>query len=227
MFRLSKPVVDLCGYSRRERRASLMLLILIAILIILRLVVPEKRISIEDISSSIIPVDDQEAEIAVVHKERKSGDGAGKGESVTMTSGSVQFSTQKKKMELNTCDSADLERLPGIGPVLSARIIKYRNLLGGYAYVSQLREVYGLRDSTYNLIYKRLSADSALVRKIKINSASYNELNRHPYLERYDVQAILKYRQLNVRISSITELIKNNILTEDKARKIFPYLKFD
>jgi len=204
-----------------------MLLILIAILIILRLVVPEKRISIEDISSSIIPVADQEEGKPVIKKERESGNGTGNTTSFTITSRSVQFPPQREKMELNTCDSADLERLPGIGPVLSARIIKYRNLLGGYASVSQLREVYGLRDSTYNLIYKRVSADSALVRKIRINSASYNELNRHPYLERYDVQAVIRYRQLNVRISSITELIKNDILTEDKAMKILPYLKFD
>ncbi len=47
-------------------------------------------------------------------------------------------------LNLNICDSASLEALPGIGPVLSSRIIKYRNLIGGYVSVDQLKEVYGL-----------------------------------------------------------------------------------
>jgi competence protein ComEA len=38
-----------------------------------------------------------------------------------------------KKLDLNKCDSAGLVRLPGIGPVLSSRIIKFRRLLGGFA----------------------------------------------------------------------------------------------
>ena len=114
-------------------------------------------------------------------------------------------------IELNTCDSAALEALPGIGPVLSARIVKYRNLLGGYGSVEQLREVYGLSEETFDLVKERVSADAGLVRKININSADYKQMMSLRYLEKGDIAAILKYRELTGRIENIEELVKKNL----------------
>ncbi len=36
-------------------------------------------------------------------------------------------------IELNSADSASLEKLPGIGPALASRIIRYRSRLGGFS----------------------------------------------------------------------------------------------
>ena len=97
-----------------------------------------------------------------------------------------------------------LESLPGIGPVLSVRIIKYRNLLGGYASSGQLREVYGLPEERHSiLISQRVFADSLAVRKIRINEADFKALIRHPYFQRTEVSAILKYRELKGVIPDI------------------------
>ncbi len=52
-------------------------------------------------------------------------------------------------LSLNGADSAALEQLPGIGPVLASRIVRYREKLGGFYNVAQLREVYGISDSLY------------------------------------------------------------------------------
>ncbi len=94
---------------------------------------------------------------------------------------------ERRLLDINSCDSVALVGLPGIGPVLSARILKYRNLLGGFASVEQLKEVYGLPEETYDIIEGRLFADSSGIRKIKINTAVYRELNRIPYIEKYEV----------------------------------------
>jgi DNA uptake protein ComE-like DNA-binding protein len=131
-----------------------------------------------------------------------------------------------KKTDLNRCDSSELEKLPWIGPVLSVRIIKYRDLLGGYWSVEQLAEVYGLTDSTLGQITPRLEVDSSYLRKICINKATYNDLIRHPYLERYEVQSILKFRAMNGKIDSITQLVENRILSPAKAAKLKPYFSF-
>ena len=129
-------------------------------------------------------------------------------------------------IDLNRCDSAILVTLPGIGPVLSGRIIKYRNLLGGFARIDQLREVYGLPEETFDLIEGRLSVDTAVLKLININLADYNELRRIPYFERYEVAAIIKYRELIGNVGSVTDLIENKILTKEKADKVRSYLIF-
>ena len=51
-------------------------------------------------------------------------------------------------VELNMADTTTLKKVPGIGPVFANRIVKYRNLLGGFYAVSQLREVYGIDEET-------------------------------------------------------------------------------
>ena len=48
------------------------------------------------------------------------------------------------KIELNEVDSAGLVKLSGIGSVYAARILKYRELLGGYYLKKQLLEVYNM-----------------------------------------------------------------------------------
>jgi DNA uptake protein ComE-like DNA-binding protein len=134
---------------------------------------------------------------------------------------------QVTKLNLNTCDSLMLEKLPGIGFILSARIIKYRNLLGGYSDKSQLNEVYGLSAETYALIENRVFADSSEINRININKAAYRDLIRHPYFEAAEVTSIIKYKEIIGRVGSLKQLVDNNILTSEKAKKISPYLSFD
>jgi competence protein ComEA len=133
---------------------------------------------------------------------------------------------ENTRININNCDSSSLIALPGIGQVLSVRIIKYRNLLGGFARVEQLREVYGLPAETYELIRERVFADSSGVRKIKINSSDYKGLSRIPYIEKYEVTAILKYRELKGRLNSMDDLKDNKILTPEKADKVEAYIDF-
>jgi competence protein ComEA len=137
------------------------------------------------------------------------------------------YPQQKQLLDINSCDSASLVRLPGIGPVLSARIIKYRHLLGGFVTTDQLKEVYGLPEETYNIIRRSLFADTVTVTRINVNSADYRELARLPYFNKYEVTAILKYRELKGRITEISDLIENKIITEEKAIKVKHYLTFE
>jgi competence protein ComEA len=130
-------------------------------------------------------------------------------------------------IDINKCDTAGLLTLPGIGPVLSARILKYRNLLGGFARKEQLKEVYGLNEETYVAICDRIIADSSAIIRIKINTAGYKELSRIPYIERYEVSAIIKYRELMGRLNGIGDLTANKLLSSEQVFKAGPYIDFE
>jgi DNA uptake protein ComE-like DNA-binding protein len=129
-------------------------------------------------------------------------------------------------IDINRADSAELLPLPGIGPVFAGRIVKYRNLLGGFVSLDQLGEVYGMPTETVDLIRSRVSIDSSSIRKIRIDSASFGELLRHPYLEYDDVKALVGYRDFKGDISSINELRMNQILPDSTLNKIDGYFDF-
>ena len=55
-------------------------------------------------------------------------------------------------VDINTADQAELESLPGIGPVLAQRIIKYRTKYGLFNSIEDINVIYGLLPETYELI---------------------------------------------------------------------------
>jgi len=201
------------GYTRRERRSSFILLLLIAAVAGIRFIVPNHNMKVEMLPG--VPVE----MVLDTIPGRKLSAGY-------QTNQRAKTRQTVKALDLNSCDSVSLEALPGIGPVLSARIIKYRKLLGGFASVSQLREVYGLPEETFNRISGMVMADSADVIKININYADYQQLIKLPYFERYEVTAILKYRELQGRLNGIDELVANKLISDETANKVRPYLDF-
>lgn len=59
-------------------------------------------------------------------------------------------------IDLNTASAAQLEALPGIGPVLAERIVQWRAAHGRFADVAELKEVAGIGDAVYTQIAPRL-----------------------------------------------------------------------
>ena len=216
------PFRNWFGYSRRERRSSFILLILIIFVISVRFLYPGKSISPE-----YIPVE---------YKDDFSGHGITDTLPVKVRQDKATLSVsrslaiyKKKKLliDLNSCDTSELIKLPGIGPVLSVRIIKYRKLLGGYVNVNQLREVYGLPVETYDIIKDQIFVDTLLISTINVNSAGYKTLIRFPYFEKDEVTSILKYLETEGSIKNVSELVENKIVTAEKALKVRPYLRFE
>ncbi|HEY4786295.1 MAG TPA: helix-hairpin-helix domain-containing protein [Bacteroidales bacterium] len=129
-------------------------------------------------------------------------------------------------LELNNADSAGLDELPGIGPVYSRRILKYRALLGGYFSLNQLSEVYGLKPETCEKIRNYLVVDTLKIRKINLNTAEFREINAHPYISFEQTKSIMKYRKHN-KIVSLKQLEEAQIFTTTEMVKLRPYLLFE
>lgn len=126
-------------------------------------------------------------------------------------------------LDLNAADSAALVMLPGIGPVFAARIIRYREQLGGFLDISQLTEIDGLPDS---LMKWFIIGDSIPLRPVAVNSASLTELRRHPYLNFYQSRAIVEYRRERGKIKGPDQLSFMEEFTARDLERLMPYLDF-
>ena len=131
-----------------------------------------------------------------------------------------------KVVELNTADSTELETLRGIGPAFSSRIVKYRNRLGGFYKKEQLLDVYGFDSAKFEGLKNQVSVDPLSIQKINLNTATFDELKRHPYLSYKQMNAIFQYRMQHGSYQSLEDLRKIAIIDEEILRKIEPYLTY-
>jgi len=129
-----------------------------------------------------------------------------------------------KPIYINEADSASWASLPGIGPVLSSRIIRFRERLGGFYKVEQIAETYGLSDSTFRAILPYLSLKSPPL-KMDINALEAAELERHPYISKKEARIILRYREQHGPFDSLGQLFTLRGLDTDQIKKWLPYVK--
>jgi DNA uptake protein ComE-like DNA-binding protein len=131
----------------------------------------------------------------------------------------------KSMIDMNAATKNELMSLPGIGEKLSDRIIKYRNLLGGFTRNSQLKEVYGLSDSTYNNCLPRMQIKTA-INKININEATFETLAKHPYIGYKSAKILINYNKQHQQILGINEIHQMGVWDSSWIEKISPYLDF-
>jgi DNA uptake protein ComE-like DNA-binding protein len=139
---------------------------------------------------------------------------------------SVSYTVKSRpvsKTDLNASDSSELVKLPGIGPVFAARIIRYREKLGGYSDIAQLMEIDGLPDS---LMEWFVISDTVPVRKINVNTSTLAELRRHPYIDFYQARAIVEFIRERGKIKGPEQLSFMEEFTDQDLIRLEPYLDF-
>ena len=142
---------------------------------------------------------------------------------------SVPVPAAKKRdamaFELNGTDTLQLQGIYGIGSVFANRIIRYRDLLGGFYSREQLREVYGLREEQYEEIIRHVFIDTSSLRRMNLNTVERETLLMHPYLTAYQADAIIAYREYKGEWKDIHEIMLNELLPDSVFERISPYLK--
>lgn len=130
-------------------------------------------------------------------------------------------------LELNTVDTTALKKVPGIGSVFAKRIIKYRDLLGGFYSIEQLREVYGIDKERYKTIHSWFTVNASLIDSLQINLLSIKELASHPYINYKQAIIIHKLIHKRGKIKSWNDLSLLEEFPEFEQKRLSPYLSFD
>lgn len=131
--------------------------------------------------------------------------------------------------DINQADSLQLQQVRGIGPVLSGRIISFRDRLGGFARLDQLYEVWGLDSAVVSRLIEKayVQEDFEPNNILLINTASQNDLAAHPYINASQAKLIYNYRQQHGPFRSVEDLRKIHILDAGFMQKIAPYIRLE
>lgn len=130
-------------------------------------------------------------------------------------------------IDINQASQEDLIKIYGIGEAISLRILKFKESLGGFVSMEQMKDVWGLSDEVIenlNIHFKVLVLPN--LKKIDINNASIKELSQFPYFKYPLSKNIVTFRSMNGDIKNIEDLTKIKGLSIDKANIIALYLDF-
>lgn len=149
-------------------------------------------------------------------------------------------------IDINKATAEEWKALPGIGDVLSERIVKFRTTIGGFSSIEDIKKVYGISDATFELIQPYLrysggrkknyaetndgkttssSANPNAFKggKVNINAASERDMISAG-IPRNIARGIVVYREDNGRFSKIEDVKKIIFIDEDAYEKIAPLI---
>lgn len=130
-----------------------------------------------------------------------------------------------RQIDINKADTGEWIALPGIGSKLAARIILFREKLGGFYSIEQVSETFGLADSVFQKLKTRFIIEKSFKPKlININSADVQVLATHPYIRHVLANVIVQFRTQHGNFESVEALSKLAVITPDLLIKIKPYL---
>ena len=145
--------------------------------------------------------------------------------------GAKQSYYKKKEKKVSTTDinkatAEDFKTINGIGDAFSERIVKYRTRLQGFSIEDQLKEVWGLDKEVANKVLSKFTiVDKPIISKINVNTATFKELLKNPYIDYTLCKKIFEYRDEVAELQNISELKNIKDFPLDKYERIVLYLE--
>ena len=123
---------------------------------------------------------------------------------------------------LNTADTNQLKKVPGIGSYYAKEIVRHGKWLGGYVSVDQLDEIDGFPSEAK----KYFVVERPTPQRINVNRLTLQQLRRHPYINYYQAKTIVDYRRLHGDIHSLQDLRFSRDFSPEAIRQLEPYVEY-
>lgn len=127
-------------------------------------------------------------------------------------------------VNINNADSIMLDGIKGIGMGTAKRVIAYRDKLGGYVNIEQLKEVWGIDSALFTTLKKSVYIETNSHQKININTVDFERLSKHPYIGYKLAKIILNYRMQHGNFTSTKDLLNIHVMNENIFSKIEMYI---
>ena len=139
----------------------------------------------------------------------------------------LKIKTVRSVLDVNKATALDFQKVYGIGPVYSKRIVKFRAIFGSFVHMDQLQQVYGLDTIVVKALKASFSVQGTpVIRKISVNNASVYELQILPFFTKELAEKIVSERAKNGLFNDFEKISNILGLPEDKIEIIKLYLNF-
>lgn len=135
-----------------------------------------------------------------------------------------KFEKELVIVDINTADTLEFSKISGIGFGYARRIIKYREQLGGFITIDQMKEVYKLPAEVIDDHLANFKLEDKTLSKININIVEVSELKMHPYITWNVANSIVQMRKSHGNYSQVADIQKSDLINEELFLKIAPYL---
>jgi len=133
--------------------------------------------------------------------------------------------TDSEKKELNTATAEELQVVHGIGKVLSARIVAFREKLGGFHHEDQLHAVWGLPDSVVDQLKRQFKLETPVaIKRYNVNEVSASDLSTIPGISFELGKKIWEFVQVRDGVLDLAELQKIEGVSPSKLKGFRLYL---
>lgn len=124
-------------------------------------------------------------------------------------------------LDINEGDSAAFETLPGIGKYFAAKMVSYREELGGYSYKEQLMDIPHFDEEKFAALEDLISVGQGSYQPFRLWTATEKELEAHPYIDRYAAHSIVLFRENSPKEElTVGNLVKAGILGEERGKRL-------
>ena len=125
------------------------------------------------------------------------------------------------RLDINEADSAAFETLPGIGKYFAARMVSYREELGGYSYKEQLMDIPHFDGEKFAGLEDLIEVGEGHYQPFRLWSATEKELEAHPYIDRYAAHSIVLFRENSPKEElTVENLVKAGIFGEERGNML-------
>ena len=145
-----------------------------------------------------------------------------------LTAQSVQRDTLMKYLpgtiiSLNSADTTELKKIPGIGSSIARMMVNYRERLGGFFRIEQLQEIHLKAE----MLRPWFSINATQIRRININKASIERMMHHPYINYYQAKVIVEYRKKKGILTNLKQLSLYEEFNTADFERITPYICYE
>jgi competence protein ComEA len=131
-----------------------------------------------------------------------------------------------RPFDINKADTTQLIEISGVGGYSAKKILNFRNALGGFVSKQQILETRNIPQSVFESLLPMVLVDSP-PKKLNINTATVENLDKHPYISIQQARVIVAYRAEHGPFQNFDDLKKIKVLNENTIASLLPYISFN